>query len=89
MQKAQSFELDKKNQIIVYFLKCITEELLKIDNSETEQKLNEALKEKINISWGFNIMEKWLKSSDIKKENKNYILDKIKLVKENTIPMDL
>jgi len=76
--------VSKRDKVIVYFLKCIAEKLLGINNSETEDKLNGVLSEKIKILWDFNYMEEWLKSPDIKKEHKKYILDKIKYVKERT-----
>ena len=84
IEKISPDTITKDNKVIVFFLKCITEKLLGINNSETEDILNGVLSEKVKISWRFNIMEEWLKSPDIKKEHKKYILDKIKFVKERT-----
>lgn len=84
IEKISPDTMTKEGKVIVYFLKCITEKLLGINNSETEDTLNGLLSEKVKINWSYNIMEEWLKSLDIKKEHKKYILDKIKFVKERT-----
>jgi tetratricopeptide (TPR) repeat protein len=84
IEKISSDTMTKQDKVIMYFLKCITENLLGLNNIETEDTLNGLLSEKVKIKWSFGVMEEWLKSPDIKKEHKKYILDKIKFVKERT-----
>jgi tetratricopeptide (TPR) repeat protein len=77
---------EKMDMCIYYFLKIIINLTLQKNISECKDKLEQLLKEDIEIKWSFNQIEKWLHGTELINRNKRLISDTIislKTKKEN------
>ena len=75
---------DIKDRVICLYFKCIIYKLLNKPTIEPEKQFNEILSEEFMLSWSFNIIEDWLEKADISEETKQYIIEKIGILKIRT-----
>ncbi len=80
--KALSLSLEIKYRAVCIYLKCIAKKMLQIDISDCEKELNEIHKSEFKLTtWSFVEIESWLE--DLSNDQKAFIIEKTKLLKEH------
>jgi tetratricopeptide (TPR) repeat protein len=81
LKKAKTLLRERDDIIIFTFLQLLTHKCLEKNVNKIGDKLKELLKENIEVNWSFKELEKWLKTNNMKVQDKKYIFNWINKIK--------